>query len=284
MPIAILIGLQYKINILPGAIIDLYNAYNWCERFGCKSYIITDIDNSNYIGNFNRDNNIDICSFYNNIKSKVVINSSDDMISNITNILSHGIIDNKLIIYYSGHGVNDSMVMPDNKLLRFVSFRDSILNNTDTKVEIFWILDCCNPHGLKLPYKLDNDNKFTLSSTDVEFFEHRILLITSSESNEKSIATKNGSLFSKYLFQILESLDNTNITTITVDKNRNLRRLIGNIRSSIRKMHTGFSQTVSIYSSYIIDPILWMWIGSTSNYDIITNDTLCSLILRINDK
>jgi hypothetical protein len=102
------------------------------------------------------------------------------------------------------------------------------------------------------------------------------------------MATKLGSVFSRHLFRILTLLNNEDQPSITDDtvvipthKNRNLRRFIGNIASSIRKMHTGYVQTVSIYSSYVIDPVLWMWIGSKKNYDIVTDITLSILIVRL---
>jgi hypothetical protein len=63
-------------------------------------------------------------------------------------------------------------------------------------------------------------------------------------------------------------------------KNRNIRRLIGNLGSSIRKMHTGYAQTVSVYSSYITDPILWLWIGTQKSYDVVHDITLSILMIR----
>lgn len=65
-------------------------------------------------------------------------------------------------------------------------------------------------------------------------------------------------------------------------KNRNLRRLVGNLASSIRKMHTGYSQTVSVYNSYVMDPILWLWIGSSKDYDIAMDMSLSIFVIRKN--
>lgn len=290
MPTALLIGFEYTFNSLTGAIIDLYQAHKWCQSFDCNINILTDIEFirdpvnlQNVVDQKLADS--DLLTFYSRIIPKIVT-GANTLLSTIINILRTGVPDSKLIIYYSGHGVKDSMVMPDKALLPFVDFRDNILNNLDPYVEIFWVLDCCNPNGLHLPYKLDR-NQFVMSPTKIQCVTQPILLITSSEANEKSIATKSGSVFSRYLFRLLtlmnipsELIIKKRTVTLPTGKNRNLRRLIGNLSSSIRKMHTGYSQTVSIYSSYIIDPILWMWIGSNKDYDIVSDLSLSTLVIR----
>jgi len=271
MPTAVIIGFEYKVNKLTGAIVDIYRAYNWCESFGCNIYVLTDIIN---------------------IKTTVVKHEVKDargLLDNISKILDKEIKDNKLILYYSGHGKKESMVMPDQSLLSFVKFRDEIINILSETVEIFWILDCCNPNGLYLPYKLEKEH-FILSSLKIKCVKQPIMLITSAEPHEKSIATKNGSIFSENLFRILSELNNdddipitrNNKVVIPITKNRNLTRLINNLTSSMRKLKTGYTQTVSVYSSYITDPVLWMWIGSSKKYDIVTDITLSTLIIRPN--
>lgn len=292
MPTAILIGFEYTFNSLEGAIIDLYQAHKWCQSFGCQINILTDIQSIKDPGNLRSviDKNLagkDLLTFYHRVNPGIV-NDKKGLLDDIIKILTLGIPDNKLIIYYSGHGVKDSMVMPDRTLLPFIDFRDNILSYLNPYVEIFWILDCCNPNGMNLPYKLDG-NRFVLSPTKIQFVTQPILLITSAETNEKSVATKSGSIFSRYLFNLLSEMNRPvepiiqkrNII-IPTGRNRNLRRLIGNLGSSIRKMHTGYAQTVSIYSSYITDPVLWMWIGSSTNSDIVTDMSLSSLIIRNN--
>lgn len=297
MPTAILIGFEYTFNSLTGAIIDLYNAHKWAgtHSFGCDITVITDIDSIKDQDNLQ---NVvsrglaeaDLLTFYSRIGSKIIVRDAKNLLTEIIRILKLGIPDNKLIIYYSGHGVKDSMVMPDRTLLPFVDFRDNILNILDPYVEIFWILDCCNPNGLHLPYKLEG-NQFVLSPCQVQCVSQPVLLITSSEASEKSIATKSGSVFSRHLFRLLTAMNADVAPTIRkkainipVSRNRNLRRLIGNLGSSIRRMHTGYAQTVSIYSSYVIDPVLWLWIGSSKSYDIVADMSLSTLIVRNRDK
>ena len=290
MPVALLIGFEYTFNSLTGAIVDLYHASTWCKSFGCRIHILTDIDGVKDINNLKevverKIAGADLLTFYDRISSKTIIGNRVSLLTEAVNILERGIPDKKLVIYYSGHGVKDSMVMPDRTLLPFVDFRDNILKNIDCDVEIFCILDCCNPSGMHLPYKLIN-NEFVLSPTKIECVSQPILLITSSETNEKSIATKSGSVFSRHLFRILTRMgsDDISYTKITIPqhKNRNLRRLIGTLASSIRGMHTGYSQTVSMYSSYVVDPVLWMWIGSSKSSDLVIDISLSTLIIRDN--
>jgi Caspase domain len=301
MPTAILVVFEYKTNILTGARMDLEYAYKWCQSFNCDIHVFTDIESEDYISTKNK----------------------SELESGLIWILKHGIIDHKLVLYYSGHGIMESMVMPDQGTLLFIDFRNIILSNLSPQTEIFWILDCCNPLGLYLPYKL-NENGFSLTNTtnnppspikersgswsgsgndlpndmnwkDIPQQEksstaHKIiwalqpiLLITSAKHNEKSVATKSGSLFSKCLFELLTDMNHDRfkfIDIIPISINRNLRRLIGNLSSSIRTNHTGYQQTVSIYSSYIFDPILWMWVGSNKYHDIVSDASFSTLIIR----
>lgn len=263
MPTAILIGFQYGVsfgNPLPGTKADLKNAISWCKSFDCDIHIFTDILSMN---------------------KSVHIEDGRSLVALIVKILNKKIIDNKLIIYYSGHGVKDSMVMPNKDLLLFTDFKDNILKILDPYTEIFWMLDCCNPSGLHLPFKLDN-NSFALSSSKIQCVTQPILLIASSEEGEKAIGLQSGSLFSTKLFSLLTSINDNN-NTIPNGKNRNLNRLIGNLSGAIRKispLNSGYSQTVSVYSSYQCDPIMWMWIGSNKPYDIVTDMTLTTLIVR----
>lgn len=285
MPTAIIIGFEYKFNVLTGALIDLYQAYSWCQSFDCVTHVITDISEYNNSRNIqtaiaNKITDDKLSTFYDTISSKVVVSTSYDLMLAVIRVLEVGVPDNKLVMYYSGHGVKECMVMPDKGLLPFIDFRDNILSHLLPQVEIFWILDCCNPNGMHLPFKLEN-NSFVLSPTKVECVLNPILLITSSEMNEKSIATNLGSLFSRCLFRVLRQLNEDFSTDVIPNRtNRNLKRLVGNLVGSIRSVHSGYAQTVSMYSSYVTDPILWMWIGSNKDYDISIDMSLSTLVVR----
>jgi hypothetical protein len=290
MPTAILIGFEYKNDYLPGTIIDLYHCYKWCKSFNCVTKILTDIENVNEdILRDAIDNKLarkDLLKFYDSA-SPTIISNLTTLIAEIRNIINN-IYDNRLIIYYTGHGVSyDNLVLPDDTLLSMNDLKKIILENTLSTTEIFIVLDCCNPNGIGLPFKL-NGNMFELSTTDMsalDFIEHRILLITSSADHQKSVATHLGSLFTRYLFQMLidmNSYDKSWIKkeNIPLSVNRNLQRLTGNLICAIRKLHTGYQQNISIYSSYIIDPILWSWLGNNNDHDVVVDYTLNNIIVR----
>lgn len=289
MPTCILIGFEYKNDILPGTLIDLYQCYSWSKSFGCNIYTLTDIKEVNiellHNAIDNKLANKDILNFYNIINPIIIF---DNLFDELLKILNKEILDDKLIIYYTGHGVlYDNLVMPDETLISMKKLKSIILENVKITTEIFIILDCCNPDGMGLPFKLKN-NLFGLSSTDIksiDFIEHKILLITSSANHQKSVATQLGSLFTRYLFKILIDMNQYDKSYITKENipltiNRNLQRLSSNLACHIRKLHTGYQQNISIYSSYIIDPILWIWIGNRNNCDIISDYTLENIIVK----
>lgn len=268
-PLSLLIGFEY--HDLNGTLIDLYHAYKWCQTFDCEIHVITDIKD------FSIKQGVadpDLETFYDRCTSKYIVSNKAQLIAGLDTILRKP--SSKLIIYYTGHGLKNGIELPDHSLMSFNDFRDQILKDIEPEVEIFWILDCCNPDGLSLPYQLKN-NQFIFNSGDHHYYgPHRILLITSANPHEKSVATKMGSLFTRYLFQILSKMLVTNFDPqkpLPLIHNRNLQRLIGNLSSAIRTAHSGYQQTVSIYTSYIQDPVLWMWIGSTKPYDISTTDS-----------
>jgi hypothetical protein len=264
MPHAIIIAFSYN-NELPGAHADVKKMIEFCNFFNYTFDIIT--DNIIIHGKLFEEKIKDIFTTFSGVSGASILNDQ-----------KKNKWDGKLLIYYSGHGKNDSIVLSNDVLYSFKDFRNliisSVLTGSDLNsadVEIFWILDCCNPNGLHLPFKLMN-NSFHFQ-TNCEFVcpkNFKILLITSSDNDEKSISTINGSLFTNELLSLLYSLyDNlqsfiknydTNDTIIPVATNRNLSRFINQLAANIRVIQHEYRQNVSIYSSYIIDPVLWFWI------------------------
>lgn len=257
---AILIVFEYQ-KVLSGAIIDLYQSYCWVKNFTDDIHIITDIK-------------VDLERF---IKVGVELNyvTSLDPIADLTNCLAKGLKNNKLVIYYSGHGLKNSIVLPNETHYSLTDFRDLVVKYGNFETEIFWICDCCNPNGLNLAFKLI-DNRFRLNN--YVFVEPKIILITSAEINQLSIGDCDGSIFSKRLFQYLTVL-NEDIDGLIVpnNKNRNLQRLIRTLKGDINK------QIVCIYSSYLIDPILWNWVGRRVEYSLKVDQSLNIFIFELQD-
>lgn len=289
---AILIGFQYNSsdehNILPGTIIDLYHAYKWCKSFCREITIFTDITTIHdwkIVDHAIELNIVDmeILTFINEIP-KIIVSDKIMLLSQISEKLSTEI--DKLIIYYTGHGVTNSLTMPNNDHLLAIDFRNNILNSLSPYCEIFWILDCCSPNGLNLPFTLHN-KIFRFSKFPVDCVTQPIILITSSFTSEKSFASRLDSLFTRYLFKILTEMSNTNKIKIhendiyiPLKNNRNLNRLIHSIMNGINHHRPTNKQQVSIYSSYQIDPVLWLWIGSKKTYDITLDMSLSTFVIR----
>lgn len=296
---AILIGFEYNIDQLTGTFIDLFRAYQWSSSFidWRNIYLLTDITEVTVEHQLLTAVNKGIVSqlilkFYAKIKNEIrIIQSQSELILVLSEILKKSF--SKLVIYYSGHGVrkneNSYLLLPNGQLFPFSDFLTDILRYVDTYTEIFMILDCCNPHGLLLPYKF-NGETFRLKVNNCKFYTQPILLITSAEEEEKSLSTVHGSIFTQYLFQLLTLLQQPIVieegfdpqTLIPTENNRHLNRLLRNLRIMINKvkLETGYQQTVSIYSSYITDPILWSWIGNKDNYEAVSDFSFKALILR----
>lgn len=301
MPTAILIGYEYKNkNILQGVYIDLYQAHKWCQTFCSSIFILTDIREPPPIQFLKKAISqkivdVGIFDFWKNIQTKLTVLSVHSLVASIN--LIPNVSDQKLIIYYTGHGkikeninfydekYTHCMLLPCGNFLSFSDFKKTIIKKFHN-CEIFWILDCCNPHGLHFPYKLQDNNFYLEKDNKIEFIIQPSLCIISSNINQKSIITPYGSIFSRHLFRKLIELNepfklNDNLT-IPNSRNRNLQRMVGYLNSSIKTYHTGYYQNVSIYSSYIMDPVLWDWIGSNKNYDIVPDPSLEILIIRHN--
>lgn len=255
MPLSILIGFEYVKQKLPSTRKDLLLMNNWCKSFSYNIHTITDI----------------VVSWENYTK----IQSLSDLLAALHNILStkekYG-FDDRLILYYSGHGVNNNILLPNDEELSFYDFRDIILYYLNPTVEIFWILDCCNPQGLQLPYKFSLSSQMFMLNCTKKFFPHRMMVLTSAESTQKSISTSTGSTFTKCF-----------ISYISENNSRNLSVMLPKLNHIINTENTictnlDYCQNVTLYSSYIDIPILWFWIGK--NCDILWNPNFQLPILR----
>ena len=277
--IATLIGFNYaEQKELPGALLDIVAASKWAVPFVSKINVLTDkIDQDNLES--------DVKEFYKKQKITIVKNGIG-LLDEVRRILKDD-PDKKHIIYYSGHAIHNFMLMPDDSYLPFHDFRKCICNILNDDAHVFCILDCCNPSGFSLPYIL-SENRFLLVKNHeygTKFCTQPFLLITSANTNEKSAATKYGSIFSKYLFELLTDMNSYTALyknlEIPLEINRNLHRLVCNLNSKIKNDHRDWNQTISIYSSLLIDPILPFWIGNNP-INVTTDETLTTLIISRN--
>lgn len=255
MPLSLLIGFEYTHEKLPSTINDLSLMSDWCQSFSCNTHIITDI--------------------YFPQEQYTKIHSISDLSLAIHTILSNKEkfqFDDRVIIYYSGHGINNNILLPNNEELPFCDFRDIILYYFNPNVEIFWVIDCCNPQGLQLPYKFSlSSDTFMLNCTK-KFFSNRMFVLTSADSTQKSISTSSGSTFTKSFVSYISSPTSYSLSTMI--------SVINHVINTENVLCTNllYPQNINLFSSYIDPPVLWPWIGGHS--DFLWNSSFQFPILR----
>lgn len=281
----IILGFQYNqkatgIAKLPSSLIDIYHIYNWMDSVGYSTNIFSDC--------LSTDNNIELIKSAINIKIADIkfLNFDFNLINYVSN--KHQLIENlrkvlitkqeskKICIYYTGHGEDGSILLPNSEKIDLSELQEHIYSFFSEQTEFFWILDCCYPGNMNLPYKLEK-NQFKFQGLASRFLTNPTLVLSSSETKEPSVATKYGSLFTRFLANDLSNMSRPIIKNKN-KYNRNLRRICSRLITEIRKIHVEYSQTVSVYSSYLFDPILWFWI--TGFDDIVFDYESIAFVLR----
>lgn len=260
----ILIGFEYNnlhnpdIDFLPGIPIDLYQVYSFIKNIPGEKYktdnitVFTDIKKdykTKILKNAIIEGIVDsgLLSFFEDIKelNQYVEFKSQNYYNNfehtIKSLFSN--TNDKICIYYTGHAINENIIFPDGSLYSFSRLVKFISKCSNKYTEIMIIMDCCNGIGLNLPYVL-NDNIYRLTYGKHIFVLPKIICISSSTKMEKSLATKNGSLFTRNLFQLLSN-----------ELNISLRDLLNKIN---RLKHINL-QKVTIHASYPTLKIIWGW-------------------------
>jgi len=251
---AVLIGFYYEHRPIPGVFVDLFKAYMACIRFCSRVTVLTDkhqpVLPPNIIDQIAAGQvDGEILGFpQRDISYRAVANYSQ-LESELCALLPQ---DDHILLYYSGHGVRDALIMPDGESIPVTHIRSLLTGKMRPHGQLFFILDCCHTCGLYLPYKLSFD-RFRLTD-DGRLTTSRILLITATQEDQKAVSTQRGSLFSELLFQEL--------TAIIYQRNTpDLRRLIADINKSMKPLHPEYPQTATIYSSHPMLPVLWGWLS-----------------------
>jgi len=267
---AIIIIFHY--NQLEGAISDLYKVFQWFFLLNFNIIIISDIEFTtqiiDYLYLYYNKNDID--TFLKNIKLAHFILLKNNKIL-IDTLASFTYINTKhLFVYYSGHAKNNEIVLPDKTMLSFITFKYLLLNINN---DIFCMLDCCYPSCLQLPFKFNFTHNTFFLNENIDCIPHHFLLITSSNNNEKSISSIKGSLFTASFFSSLLSH--------TSEKKINLIHIIKEVTMKMNKLNVNYKQTISLYSSFNIYPLLPSWLLQNYKFNIyydLTSDTF--LILK----
>ena len=252
MPTLIIIGFSYR--NLSSTIVDIYYAYSYYYRLGYQIYICSDIiepinvaDYLSLISSKAVDNQF--IPFVQNIfyKLRYIVSDKDSLRNWLSSIKP---IDHKLIIYYTGHGVEKHLVLPDQTHFSMIEFRNVIFTlNNHNDANILVIIDCCNPHGLFLPFKFNRETNI-FEHNNNNFVQPKIIVIASSEPNMLSHATRLESPFTRFLFKYLT--DQTNSYDI-----KSVCRYIDTNVMSYEKIES--TQECTVYSSYPSLLVIWPW-------------------------
>ena len=275
MKIVVLIGFQYEdticqehklnrllnrkdnVGALRGALVDLYLAYNFCQKMNAdKILIITDIEeNGNYFAAINEgivDNNI------NNFLVKLQTLGQYTKYENrecLVKLLQENLLNgDQLFLYYSGHAAKGSLILPNYELLGILELKKIIVKAICSLGEIFVIMDCCQGIGFGLPYRLMEIEpikyKNTVKESEKDYCDiketQKIVCVSSTLISEDSITTQLGSIFSQIVFHLFD---------LQLSSLAQLFKLI----SSHLKMISHI-QTATIYTSDPKITTLWPWL------------------------
>jgi hypothetical protein len=302
MPIVVIIGFSYQDTKLSegsplfSTITDIYQVYMYYRSLGYKTYIASDISSA-----IEPENIAALCAskivdlgFRDFIRQsfpsiRVPIKTQRDFELFFESIRISA--DRNAIIYYTGHGVKDHILLPDNTLYSALELRHRIMNigvvqspqsrTQTTRVSIddvsqvhsaknglnsigssiFIIFDCCNPHGLYLPFEM-NRSSFLYDFVGTSFTLPEIILITSSESNRQSQAKKGYSMFTKELFEIFKSKS----------KRYDFPYIIATLDQTLE-------QRAMVRASTPCLKIPWSWV-TTGVVNVTVNDALESVIVK----
>lgn len=234
---AILIGFEYENGKkLPGIIVDIYKVYHFLKKISWEDseiVVFTDITkdyNTEILKVAIVEKTVDseILTFIEDLKEKeqYIEFKSHNHYNNFQSYISN--LPNYAFIYYSGHSKNENLILPNNALISLDFFRDMLKSE-----ETFLVMDCCEG-GINLPFIL-HENLFRLEY-DTSFIKSEMICISSSLDNEKSITSRTGSLFTRYLFEEI-----SNPCLYNISKNIKSKVKFGNILVSQPKLHYIFN-------------------------------------------
>lgn len=204
---AFLIGFSYEGNKkLPGISIDLYKVYSFLIKYGWQDEeikILTDVvkdDSTDVLRDAILKNivNADVLTFIEDTKEKgqYTLFKAHNYYNNFSNFFTPA---SYYFVYYTGHCKDGNIILPNNSLLSLNLFKSYLIGEST-----LCIMDCCEA-GIKLPFILHEkvyrcDGELKIS----DFTKNKIICISSSLENEKSITSGTGSFFTRCLFSILE--------------------------------------------------------------------------------
>ena len=269
MKVALLIGFQYQDDpekYLPGILIDLYLAYQAVLKMSVDRFIMfTDIKSDlavDLLRRALRDSVADtgVISFIEEARNKGFYRLYQDkanFIEQVSEIASDG---NRIFVFYTGHGSNGDMLLPEDDSISMNYFRNIVVNNALLEAQVFFLMDCCDNTNLSLPWKLEGTDykiqeNFTPCRADV-------ICLTSDNGRGDAHITEKGSPFSTSFFN-------------NISKERLISKLV-----PIVDQQCSCKQKMLCYSS---DPrlgVIWGWLLGLPDITCRFSIPLMSLIIR----
>lgn len=279
MEIAIIIAFAYsKTNQdpnrhhLPGILIDIYHAYKYVSSLTKNVIVITDINSNADISELkdsiiNATVDLSILDLLNTLKVNNQLVEYTNKKELLSTIKRSCYLRDKIFVYYTGHSLHGNILLPtmnndlcyrqDNPVdftVNFSIFRDA-LTTASSSSQIMVVLDCCGSQGLHLNYRLQNGIYSLIPRGDKVYPLQEILCISSTMSDEVSIASRGGSLFSYIFFNNLR-------------KYRDIVKLLEKVTEETSKK---FDQTPTVYSSYPDAKLIWRWLSVNDNVNVKLN-------------
>jgi hypothetical protein len=277
MVIAILVGFSYKCcesKSLPGTLIDLYGVWKWCQKMSYETIMISDLGPSEFppdISSLVAQEKVDIqiMTFREQV-NYVCLDHESDAGSQLKQLLRQHLHrrSEAVLFYYTGHGTSGGWLLPDQRIMSWNTLYDLVLEGCSSSTEIFWIMDCCHAGTLSLPYSLSwnveaevPSFKENSSGKRMSLATPTILLLNASRTSEKSKSSPYGSLFTRFFVKVMEEMSKS-----TGPESWELAHLCRSIQKCIQgygELKTKkINQTLSVYCSRCLTPLLWWWIRS----------------------
>lgn len=265
----ILIGFKYAPNKktttpLPGVSLDINRIIEHYKGRISNAIILSNIKSVKFNMSHNDDNddddlrpfkrssNSEICK---HTKTNIMYNYVSDapsLLHHIKKYCKYNERNNRVIVYYSGHGRKGNMMLPNDTRLSFSFLLNTLvraINVPSVHKKLLVIADCCDPGTFDLPYKFSGGTRVSLTSTCSNYMNNKnvsCMVVTSASVAKKAITHyENASFFTCVLLEQFRQ-NNINIDTI--------RRVI-----KARSKQIGHYQIMSCYTSERTKPFLWSW-------------------------
>lgn len=210
---AVLVGFQYNSEKrLPGIVVDLFLGYSLAQKLGMKATILTDITTDTDAKQVNQllargGVDVSILGFISNRlcdKSLKPITSKNDLLKELKQLPT----SSHLLFYYSGHGDDSGIILPNSERLDGTVLLESV--GKCGAAESLWIMDCCGKCDLGLRYVWDG--AWFVRNGKSKWRTDNLLLLRSVKG--KVLATKAGSPFTATVVDVLKKEQIFTVTSL----------------------------------------------------------------------